>query len=110
MTRQPAMNPSLPRRTKLKQFGSLWVQSITAVDYRDGKAKTYDLVFVKRRGRFRLNHIHPHEEGAIPVETATTDTPRPVYGGSGPCAKCGEPSGTFIEGTALCPRCYEKKD
>lgn len=52
------MNPVSPRRTKLKQFGSLWVQSVTAIDYRDGVAKTYDLVFIKRHGRFRLNHIY----------------------------------------------------
>ena len=56
MTKKP-INPALPRRTKIKQFGPLWVQSITATDYRDDTAKTYDLVFVKRRGGFRLNHI-----------------------------------------------------
>jgi len=55
----------LPPRTKLKQFGPLWVESLTATDYRDGVAKTYDLVWVKRGVGFVLNHIYqqPIERG-----------------------------------------------
>ena len=55
----------LPPRTKLKQFGPLWVESLTATDYRDGVAKTYDLVWVKRGVGFVLNHIYqqPVEKG-----------------------------------------------